>query len=644
MSTLTPPLGTSYAPAGGAGPGPYATIPLAVPWTGQPTVGYWTKGLVIIDQAGAIYICTTSGIPGTWVPNGTYAQIPTSGLFAARPNATTKGQQYLATDVSEGGLYVSLDGSTWTNAAAIGGKLFLRDYGAKGDGAHYQSGAMSSGTAALADTTNTPFTTSDIGKAITVIGAGTSGADLQTTISGFTDSGHVTLAANAGTTVTGAEYGYGTDDTSAISSFFSALLTTGETYGTAIGVCDGKKYVLAGPIVAGSNGQYAQVPLPTSRSETGPDVCLTIKGLERPQPRLHFAANSTEGTIFLSLRRTQAASAATGLPSMFGGLASYGPTSAGSYTDENYVSYRWSDITFRQLPNPVLTALDMGFTNSLQVTRCQADITTPGFAQVVPSSPTAIGIVWPSMVNRGPVSCSEWYAHGYFCGDSLGENLDASDGRIESMFCYLAHAVTPLFHCNEISTYMDTNCVYGIAGLNPYAASAAAAVIAPSTTIWPAAGIYGGAIKGHLDFQNNNSQPGVPTGFNRQYHVVDTGGTLNGDCTVRVVNAGGPNPGSLSNNNPAAPGSTDFRMIMQDSGRGPVTAPAIPANGVPLRNMNWRDAIVYITPNSLSTVAVGSTTLPYASPTSVIAVSLPSGKCITLNYTGTAPTWAWVQT
>lgn len=66
-------------------------------------------------------------------------------------------------------------------------------------------GAISTGTAAFTSASGT-FSSTDVGRAIIVQGAGASGADLSTTISVVTSATAVTLAANAGTTVSGARY------------------------------------------------------------------------------------------------------------------------------------------------------------------------------------------------------------------------------------------------------------------------------------------------------------------------------------------------------------------------------------------------------------------------------------------------------
>ena len=102
-------------------------------------------------------------------------------------------------------------------------------FGAKGNTLMKTGGSISSGTTAFAATSAT-FASTDVGKVITVQGAGASGAVLSTTISGYTDSTHVTLANAAGTTVSGAAFAFGTDDTAAIVAAITAAGARGSVY------------------------------------------------------------------------------------------------------------------------------------------------------------------------------------------------------------------------------------------------------------------------------------------------------------------------------------------------------------------------------------------------------------------------------
>ncbi|HEV2155420.1 hypothetical protein [Bradyrhizobium sp.] len=120
--------------------------------------------------------------------------------------------------------------------AKIGRVLDLKDF-AKGDGIVVTATVtINSGTNAL-QATGAVFKAADVGKGIWVPGAGTAGAVLSTTIQGFTDAEHVTLAANAVTTVTAVSKNvvYGTDDIAAINT----AITEARNRGVSLSVPDG---------------------------------------------------------------------------------------------------------------------------------------------------------------------------------------------------------------------------------------------------------------------------------------------------------------------------------------------------------------------------------------------------------------------
>ncbi len=105
----------------------------------------------------------------------------------------------------------------------------VKDFGAKGDGINVAATAtISAGSNALT-ATGAAFTAADVGKLILVPGAGTTGAVLKTTIAAFTNATHVTLAANASTTLSAAATNilYGTDDHSAIVSAQASAVSAG---------------------------------------------------------------------------------------------------------------------------------------------------------------------------------------------------------------------------------------------------------------------------------------------------------------------------------------------------------------------------------------------------------------------------------
>ncbi|MGF6434322.1 hypothetical protein [Bradyrhizobium elkanii] len=116
---------------------------------------------------------------------------------------------------------------TWLNKARD--VISVKDFGAVGDGITVAATvSITSGTNTLTATGAT-FASSDVGKRIVVPGAGASGAPLATTISAFTDTTHVTLGTNAGTTISAVFEGitYGTDDTAAIQAALNAFQGAG---------------------------------------------------------------------------------------------------------------------------------------------------------------------------------------------------------------------------------------------------------------------------------------------------------------------------------------------------------------------------------------------------------------------------------
>ena len=98
------------------------------------------------------------------------------------------------------------------------------DFGAKGDAKTVTDASITAVTATLTSAT-AGFTANDVGKQIIVVGAGTSGKNLWTTIATYVSATQVTLASAAGTTVSGASMTFGTDDTTALSAALSVAGT-----------------------------------------------------------------------------------------------------------------------------------------------------------------------------------------------------------------------------------------------------------------------------------------------------------------------------------------------------------------------------------------------------------------------------------
>ncbi|AAQ54995.1 pectin lyase-like protein [Burkholderia phage Bcep22] len=104
----------------------------------------------------------------------------------------------------------------------------VKRFGAKGNAVRLLDGAMSAGSKAFTSL-SASFSTSDVGKAISVVGAGAAGAVLRTTISAFVSPTAVTLTDAAATAVTGAVATYGADDTTAVQNAVNHCAQTKRT-------------------------------------------------------------------------------------------------------------------------------------------------------------------------------------------------------------------------------------------------------------------------------------------------------------------------------------------------------------------------------------------------------------------------------
>ena len=111
-------------------------------------------------------------------------------------------------------------------------------------------------------------------------------------------------------------------------------------------------------------------------------------------------------------------------------------------------------------------------------------------------------------------------------------------------------------------------------------------------------------------------------------HVVDSTGSATGSIGLG---------GIISSINVTDP--TDIKVTYLDASPGAATAPTVPASTISLRNPFWRDAAVQVA-NGTSTVS--DVKVDGASVLSTEGmVIVPSGKSVTLTYSGGTPTWSW---
>lgn len=171
-------------------------------------------GLVVDTRAAMKAIDTTKETVATLVETGR------EGTFVWKSGNFTS---VVAADTAEG-VYVKANAVAASSGAWVRANrtdLTSHMFGVAGDAVEVSATvSIASGAAALTAAGAT-FTALDVGKRLVVPGAGVAGAALATTIASFTDATHVTLAANAATTLVASAKSiiYGTDDYAALQCY-----------------------------------------------------------------------------------------------------------------------------------------------------------------------------------------------------------------------------------------------------------------------------------------------------------------------------------------------------------------------------------------------------------------------------------------
>jgi len=186
-------------------------------WTQLPFPSVtWSNlsGMPVVVAAGTTQAEARDTIAATqaWKGSTAYtagATISTPlGIFMARKTSGTSASTW------------ATDQTNWVPSDSVRG-WSVKDFGALGDGQIRTGMSMTSGSAVLTSDVDR-FSAVHVGMTIGVTGAGSAGVPLITTISGFTDTKHVTLAAPAGATVASATASWGTDDSAAFTAAITA--------------------------------------------------------------------------------------------------------------------------------------------------------------------------------------------------------------------------------------------------------------------------------------------------------------------------------------------------------------------------------------------------------------------------------------
>jgi hypothetical protein len=220
------------------------------------------------------YVVTTERfIPGpTYLDQVTANSISIGGAPVNNTTYTNTAQ------VGQVGVANTAAGSTYQSVVNAGAWVFdVRTFGAVGDGQCGTDGQITSGHNVLTSPSG-PFKRSDVGKAIQIKNALTSGATtLVTTITGYTSATTVTIGANATNTIaSGGRFLWATDDTAAIQGCINEAFSYAQQYGVAviwIPPAAGLFYGIAGALSAGGTNQAnGQLTIPINPRVAGKAV------------------------------------------------------------------------------------------------------------------------------------------------------------------------------------------------------------------------------------------------------------------------------------------------------------------------------------------------------------------------------------
>jgi hypothetical protein len=476
----------------------------------------------------------------------------------------------------------------------------IRSYGAVGDGQIVTDGAITSGSHNLACATSTPFKAADVGKPILVLHAAAAGiTTLVTTIATFVDSGHVTLTAAAGATVTsGGTVMWATDDTAAI----QAAINAGHAYATAFAAPAGYQvysppgsgsfYGIAGPLVTGGatlgNGQLT-VPI---NLDTVNGISCQIVGVDSGAKTRHWnqttpamsASTWVSFGVFASLTAQNNSANAAGTPAVISGptgVNGYG-TSALLYsnvtvhiknlsilTTHSANGFTYSALNLHGCARAILEDFSYGTTGSVP----GSDYGSPaGFA-----NGNSIGVIMPANGNNARndwhrVICQGGYTRGVYATEHM--NID------ESLILYCWSGFCP------VGTFGDGGSGVGALHAVNFPQLAVEGCTQIMQIIGPGSSGVGPILRGRLDTEGNNTFDDTTSGTSL---AAATG-------QVRMSGAG---------NTISSTSGMSIEVIDDRTLPGPVATPSFTL-GTAQINSYWRWATVTVNGGTVTDIKVSA--------------------------------------
>ncbi|HJP96515.1 MAG TPA: glycosyl hydrolase family 28-related protein [Candidatus Saccharimonadales bacterium] len=467
------------------------------------------------------------------------------------------------------------------------------------------TGALQSGSAAAGDLSGT-YPNPTVAKVNGVAVSGTPASGKVLTATSASAASWQTAATNAWQfNVKDAAYGAVGDGTTNDTAAIQAAIDAAATYAAAN---SGYAEVIFPPAVyaltsAGRTDRSgnAQLALPVV-AETANKVTLAFIGTAdaASMPHWNATAGQINGVVLKSTWNATDLSATSNEGSVLGGpTLPNGYVSGAKYSNCNIVirgiqiqvphTSRGSDtsgIDLRGIANAHLE--DVSFLPNATPNQLNASYSTPGWN---------FGIAMPAPGNNDLSVMNNCSVEGATYGFYMGEHLSAD--RLAAIYCYTGMLTGAFFssvvqqHYNWIGGASIEACVNGVH------------VVASGRVV-----INALSVEGSMN------------------HVVDSTGGATGS-----INIGG----SISPLNVSDP--TDIKVTYMDQGPGATTAPTISASTTAFRNPFWRDAAVQVNNGTATVTAVAVDGTAVLSGPGMVVV--PTGKSITLTYSGGTPTWTW---
>ena len=513
-------------------------------------------------------------------------------------------------------------------------------------------GAMSSssGTTTLTCATSAPFKIGDIGKHFIVNGAASSsGLALTGTITGYTDSSHVTTSVACTNTVTGAAVVWGTDDTAPFQAAINAAVTYMEATGYAqvyIPMPAAAGYMIAGSLV--TSGYANSVLTIGTPSYTAAQGTLDITGAAGEGVLPFWAQVAPQiagGVVLVSPYLWTSQGAQSSNFSSFYDAAVLGavpsnaalPPQVGGYAAYSNIAINVSDLTVmtpQTYQGTNLCGINLRGAAKGTYTRCAALFTVNYNNSTAPNQMPStsamlgglsIGLVLPGNGNNARSTMRDCSVMGFAFGTNLGEEIVIDGSAIIGCGCglkYYGNDPTNSEHLAQVYGTTVQHCykliyVQGIGGGNGCQIDATIDVEV----------IQGGAGSALSD---SNSGAGLASLFGR----------------LRVA-------GIYNNNILATPYPTNLEIISDNYGPGWVFSYAgfsSAGTGVAVQNPYFRPARVYWSGGTVATVSAGvtiggtsgsPTTAPSMTQVTTASSGLidwPSGGWLSFTYTG-SPAW-----